>query len=240
MAERAGGAGMRALVVPAESAGEAALIAPGRVIPIDRLAQLRTLGAEDEPAPPEPARRNGDATAALPDLADLRGQPALRRALEIAAAGGHSLLVTGPPGAGKSMAARRLPSILPPLDEAEVLEAARVASACGRPVRSALAGRRPFRAPHHTISTAGLIGGGNPPRAGEVTLAHATIYPSLWGSGPCSAGAEQPLAGWQFQAEQSLNRQRVRGSDSDGQLVKRRRDTRQLFISSGSRGSENY
>jgi magnesium chelatase family protein len=175
MAERAGDAGIRALVVPAESAAEAALIAPRGVIPVDRLEQLRTLGGEDEPAPPSPAGRNGDAGSALPDLADLRGQPALRRALEIAAAGGHSLLVTGPPGAGKSMAARRLPSILPPLDADEVLEAARVASACGRPVGAALAGRRAFRAPHHTISTAGLIGGGNPPRAGEVTLAHAGV-----------------------------------------------------------------
>jgi magnesium chelatase family protein len=111
----------------------------------------------------------------LPDLADLRGQAGLRRALEVAAAGGHSLLVTGPPGAGKSMAARRLPSILPPLGREEVIEAARVASACGRPIEPVLAGRRPFRAPHHTISTAGLIGGGNPPRSGEVTLAHRGV-----------------------------------------------------------------
>ena len=112
------------------------------------------------------------ANGAGPDLADLRGQPALRRGLEVAAAGGHSLLISGPPGAGKSMAARRLPSILPPLGAGEAIEAARVASACGRPVEPAIAGRRPFRAPHHTISTAGLIGGGNPPRPGEVTLAH--------------------------------------------------------------------
>ena len=90
----------------------------------------------------------------------------------MAAAGGHSLLISGPPGAGKSMAARRLPSILPPLGPAEAIDAARVASACGRPVDPVLAGRRPFRAPHHTISTAGLIGGGTPPRPGEVTLAH--------------------------------------------------------------------
>jgi magnesium chelatase family protein len=111
----------------------------------------------------------------MPDLAELRGQPALRRALEIAAAGGHSLLLNGPPGAGKSMAARRLPSILPPLSAGEAIEAARVASACGRPVEPAIAGQRPFRAPHHTISTAGLIGGGNPPRPGEATLAHRGV-----------------------------------------------------------------
>ncbi len=173
MAERAVRAGLRAIVVPAACGAEAALIAPGRVIPVGRLEQLATLGGDDEPVPPTPAAANG--IGPLPDLADLRGQPGLRRALELAAAGGHSLLVTGPPGAGKSMAARRLPSILPPLEGDEVVEAARVASACGRPVEAAVGGRRPFRAPHHTISTAGLIGGGNPPRPGEVTLAHRGV-----------------------------------------------------------------
>lgn len=172
MAESAERSGMRAIVVPASCGAEAALIAPGRVIPVGRLEQLRTLGGDSEPASPASARTDADAPPPPPDLADLRGQPGLRRGLEVAAAGGHSLLVSGPPGAGKSMAARRLPSILPPLGHAEVLEAARVASACGRPVEPAVAGRRAFRAPHHTISTAGLIGGGNPPRPGEVTLAH--------------------------------------------------------------------
>ncbi len=175
MAESAERAGIRAIVVAAGCGGEAAVIAPGRVIPVERLEQLQTLGGEEEPGSPPPAALNGHADHPLPDLADLRGQAGLRRALEVAAAGGHSLLVTGPPGAGKSMAARRLPSILPPLEGAEVMEAARVASACGRPVEPVLAGRRPFRAPHHTISTAGLIGGGNPPRPGEATLAHAGV-----------------------------------------------------------------
>ena len=175
MAESAGNAGIRAIVVPAVCGPEAALVAPRRVIPVERLEQLRTLGGDEEPAPPGGAGPKGHATVPLPDLADLRGQAGLRRALEIAAAGGHSLLVTGPPGAGKSMAARRLPSILPPLHGREAIEAARVASACGRPVEPALAGRRPFRAPHHTISTAGLIGGGTPPRPGEATLAHMGV-----------------------------------------------------------------
>jgi magnesium chelatase family protein len=111
----------------------------------------------------------------LPDLADLRGQPYLRRALEIAAAGGHSMLVTGPPGAGKSLAAQRLPSILPPLSRAEALEATRIASVCGRPPPPGRLCGRPFRAPHHTVSTAGLVGGGTPPRPGEVTLAHRGV-----------------------------------------------------------------
>ncbi len=175
MAERTAAAGLRAIVVPARSASEAALTAPGRVIAIDRLEQLAALATDAEPDPAQPGAAAVADGAAAPDLADLRGQPALRRALEIAAAGGHSLLVTGPPGAGKSMAARRLPSILPPLDRAELIDAARVASAAGRPIEPALAGRRPFRAPHHTISTAGLIGGGTPPRPGEVTLAHRGV-----------------------------------------------------------------
>ena len=171
MAEAARRGAVRAIAVPAGSAPEAALIAGGRVIPFERLEQLRELGGEREPAAPEPVRPASNG-AGLADLADLRGQAGLRRALEVAAAGGHSILITGPPGAGKSMAARRLPSILPPLGPREAVEAAKVASACGRPVEPALAGRRPFRAPHHTISAAGLIGGGTPPRAGEATLAH--------------------------------------------------------------------
>ncbi len=175
MAEAAARAGARAIVVPAACGPEAALVAPGGVIGLDYLAQLGDLGGEREPGPPAPLdpSRNGD--QALPELADLRGQPGLRRALEIAAAGGHSLLITGPPGAGKSMAARRLPSILPPLTPTEAIDAARVASAVGRPVDAAIAGRRPLRAPHHTVSPAGLIGGGNPPRPGEVTLAHRGV-----------------------------------------------------------------
>jgi magnesium chelatase family protein len=171
MAEAAGAADLRALVVADANGPEAAVVGRSGVVPIARLDQLKTLGSPDEPPAPSPVDANG-APAIGPDLADLRGQPALRRALEIAAAGGHSLLVTGPPGAGKSMAARRLPSILPPLTPVEAVAAARIASACGRPVAPAIAGRRPFRAPHHTVSTAGLIGGGNPPRPGEVTLAH--------------------------------------------------------------------
>jgi magnesium chelatase family protein len=140
------------------------------------LEELRTLGTDSEPAAAQPLRlsANGSRPGVL-DLADLRGQPVLRRALEVAAAGGHSLLMVGPPGAGKSMAARRLPSLLPPLSPEEAIEVVRVAGACGRPIRQASAGVRPFRAPHHTISAAGLVGGGNPPRPGEATLAHRGV-----------------------------------------------------------------
>jgi magnesium chelatase family protein len=169
MAEAAGRAGLRIAVAPA--AGPEAALASSGVVPLARLGELRALGGEDEPAAPAPLSPSANGCAPA-DLADLRGQPGLRRALEVAAAGGHSLLISGPPGAGKSMAARRLPSIMPPLGPQEAIEAARVASACGRPVTDAVARRRPFRAPHHTISIAGLIGGGTPPRAGEVTLAH--------------------------------------------------------------------
>ncbi len=175
MAEAVLRSGARAIVVAAASGPEAALVDGAGVIPIERLDELSAVGTELEPTPPAPMRPSPNGSGSLPDLADLRGQPGLRRALEVAAAGGHSLLMTGPPGAGKSMAARRLPSVLPPLGADEALEVAKVASACGQPIAPAIARRRPFRAPHHTISTAGLVGGGNPPRAGEVTLAHRGV-----------------------------------------------------------------
>jgi magnesium chelatase family protein len=175
IAEAAREGGAEAIVVPAENGPEAALAAGIEVIPVDGLGQLQDLVAgEWAPPRPQPLALRLDAAPGAPDLADLRGQPHLRHALEVAAAGGHSLLMIGPPGAGKSLAASRLPSILPSLAAVEALEVARVASACGR-LGGALPGGRPFRAPHHTISPAGLIGGGNPPRPGEATLAHRGV-----------------------------------------------------------------
>lgn len=175
IAEAAREGGSEAVVVPADNGAEAALAAGIDVIGVDDLGQLPSLVAgEWEPPRPRPLELELAPSPRAPDLADLRGQPHLRHALEVAAAGGHSLLMIGPPGAGKSLAARRLPSILPPLAAAEALEVARVASACGR-LGAALAGGRPFRAPHHTISPAGLIGGGTPPRPGEATLAHRGV-----------------------------------------------------------------
>ncbi len=176
MAEAARGCGARALAVPTANGAEAALAGGPRVVPISHLRQLELIGTEDEPPAPAPLpfSRNGG-SADLPDLAELRGQPALRRALEIAAAGGHNLLLVGPPGAGKSMAARRIPSILPPLSDPEAIEVLRIASACGGIEARPDPRLRPFRAPHHTISTAGLVGGGTPPRPGEVTLAHRGV-----------------------------------------------------------------
>jgi magnesium chelatase family protein len=172
IAEAARESGVGAIVVPAENGAEAALASGVEVLPLAGVAELPALAAgEWRPEPPEPLRLRTEPLPGAPDLADLRGQPHLRHALEVAAAGGHSLLMIGPPGAGKSLAASRLPSILPPLASAEALEVARIASACGR-LGAAVPGGRPFRAPHHTISAAGLIGGGSPPQPGEVTLAH--------------------------------------------------------------------
>jgi magnesium chelatase family protein len=170
MAEAARSAGSERLVVAEANAPEAALVEGLDVQPLARLDQLPPLlRGEWTPAAPEALAL--DEPPAGPDLVDLRGQPGLRRALEVAAAGGHSLLMIGPPGAGKSLAARRLSSLLPPLERAEALEVARIASVAGR-LNGAPSIRRPFRAPHHSISAAGLVGGGNPPHAGEVTLAH--------------------------------------------------------------------
>jgi magnesium chelatase family protein len=111
-----------------------------------------------------------------PDLADVRGQERARRALELAAAGGHNLLLAGPPGTGKTMLGRRLPSILPPLDPREALEVMRIHSVAGvLPPERPLMTRRPFRAPHHSASTAAIVGGGPGPRPGEASLAHRGV-----------------------------------------------------------------
>ncbi len=175
IAEAAREDGAEAIVLPTENGPEAALAEGIEVVAIDFLGRLPALVAgEWAPRPPRPLELHSQAPPGAPDLADLRGQPHLRHALELAAAGGHSLLMIGPPGAGKSLAASRLPSILPPMASAEALEVARIASACGR-LSDAAPGGRPFRAPHHTISPAGLVGGGTPPRPGEATLAHRGV-----------------------------------------------------------------
>ncbi|TSE32505.1 YifB family Mg chelatase-like AAA ATPase [Tepidimonas charontis] len=168
-----------ALVLPPGSAEEAALV-PGVVVysaphlldVVRRFATHPPIGAEAidgwrrvTAAPPACDQ------AAGPDLADVKGQAAARRALEIAAAGGHSLLLAGPPGTGKSMLAQRLVTLLPPLTDDEALEAAAVASLLGR-FRPERWRQRPLAAPHHTASAAALVGGGAPPRPGEISLAH--------------------------------------------------------------------
>jgi magnesium chelatase family protein len=175
IAEAARERGCEAIVVPAENGAEAALVEGLDVICLESLGQVEALAAgEWTPPRPRPMSLDRREREAMLDLADLRGQRHLRYALEVAAAGGHSMLMVGPPGAGKSLAASRLPSILPPLAAAEALEVARIASVCGRLGEDGAKGR-PFRSPHHTISPAGLVGGGNPPGPGEATLAHRGV-----------------------------------------------------------------
>lgn len=167
--------GIRAVVVPADNADEAAVVAGIRIHAARRLGEVvRHLAGKDPlPCHSRPTRQPPSAVSSIPDLADVIGQAHARRALEIAAAGGHHLLFMGPPGSGKSMLARRLPGILPPLTDAEALEATCVYSVSTRVPRPAgLLANRPFRAPHHTISSAALIGGGSRPQPGEVSLAH--------------------------------------------------------------------
>ncbi|MHB1340234.1 MAG: YifB family Mg chelatase-like AAA ATPase [Coriobacteriia bacterium] len=135
---------------------------------IGHLARLR----QGPPSTTTGERTASEFTCCAPDLAEVSGHGEARRALEIAAAGGHNLLLTGPPGSGKTMLARRLPGILPPLAPEERLETALVHSVAGVDERPVLAGIRPFRAPHHSCTTAGLVGGGSPPRPGEMSLAH--------------------------------------------------------------------
>lgn len=174
MAARAKEEGWEAIVVPEENAAEAAA-AGLRAVPARDLREAVALLAGG-PARPAPASGAPCVDAAAPlDLADVRGQLAAKRALEIAAAGGHNLLLVGPPGTGKSMLARRLPGLLPPMSEAEAVEVTRVQSACGRPAPAGLARERPFRAPHHSCSAAALVGGGPAARAGEVCLAHGGV-----------------------------------------------------------------
>ena len=173
MAEAARDAGAERLVVAAANGSEGALVEGLEVLTLESLGQLPSL-LRGEWCPPAPRPLRLLASPPGPDIADLRGQPTLLRALEVAAAGGHSLLMIGPAGAGKSLAARRLPSILPALQRDEALEVARIASVAGR-LNGTPTVSRPFRAPHHSISPAGLVGGGNPPRAGEATLAHRGV-----------------------------------------------------------------
>jgi magnesium chelatase family protein len=163
------------LLVPEANAAEAALVDGVEVRGIPTLARLADLlHGRWEPDRARPARPDRDGSNPSLDLADVRGQEDAKRALEIAAAGGHNLLMIGPPGAGKTMLARRLPGILPPPSFDEALEITQMHSAAG--IGSGrLATRRPFRAPHHTISAQGLVGGGHRPMPGEVTLAHRGV-----------------------------------------------------------------
>ncbi len=174
MALAAERAGIRSLFVPAASAPEATLARGLTVYPVETVAQLADHLTGRSPIAPAVPWAGDASPEPLPDFDQVRGQEQVKRVLEIAAAGGHNVLLVGPPGSGKSMAAKRLPSILPPMTRAEALEATEIHSVMGlttkdRPLLTA----RPFRSPHHTTSAAGMAGGGNPyPKPGEISLAH--------------------------------------------------------------------
>ncbi len=160
----------RFFILPVENAAEAALVSSARILPARTLLEVSAHLAGVQPIAPH-VSVTAATTPRYPDLSEVRGQAQAKRALEVAAAGGHSLLMSGPPGTGKSMLASRFAGVLPGMTDTEALESAAVHSLHGR-FRIEDWGRRPFRAPHHSASAAALVGGGSVPRPGEISLAH--------------------------------------------------------------------
>ena len=169
--------GYHRIIVPAIDAPEAALIPSLEVIPVNTLAEVAAyLSGDAEISPHPPVEMNSITAFAQTDFSEVKGQEHVKRALEVAAAGGHNVLMIGPPGAGKTLLARALPAILPDMTLDESLDVTRIYSVADLlPPEVPLIRTRPFRAPHHTISHAGLVGGGNWPHPGEVSLAHRGV-----------------------------------------------------------------
>ena len=171
--------GFSTVIVPEVDAKEASLIEGTEVIPISSLPQLVSYLRGEIPAPeykPDGVEEYGPPASSITDLAYIKGQEHVKRALEVAASGGHNVVMTGPPGSGKTLLSRSLPSILPPMTNEEALEVTKIYSVSGLlPPDTPLIRQRPFRAPHYTISNAGLVGGGHWPKPGEISLSHRGV-----------------------------------------------------------------